>query len=822
MWAASARGEQAAVFAAMVKTVVEKGNLSRATPLVTEPAHAMWWAAAVCVLATLILAYPALTGGFLISPRSDQYIGGYIVCEFGTHWWKATGHIPQWNPYVFGGVPYIAGAANGDVFYPMQLLRMLVPCDVALTWSYIIHEFLAGWFTYLFLRAFGLSFYGALFGGLAYMLGGPFASYVSPGHDGKMYVSALFPMICMVALYAMRGRRWAYPTLALLVGLGILTPHPQVMQYCLLGMGAVALFALFWEPDRADRVSRQVALQRLGLLLGAVAVGLLIGAIYYGPFLSYIPFSPRAGGGNASSGLDPYQFVTSWAMPPEEILNTYLPEFTGILDNYFGRNGIHHHSEFIGAAVYMLAFAGFFAAPAGEKRRGVRFWLIVAVVGLLWSLGGATPFYHLIYFLVPGTKYFRAPSAFFFITSFAIAALAGEGVDAMLARRVRRTYVFIAMGFAAFIAVLAVSGALVTFGGTFAPTQAYEKVLANAPYVTFGAIRALVVVLLVGGAILVVSRERADPVIGAYIVTAVMVVELWSVERLYWKFSPPASITFASDAALDAIKREPQPGRLLSIPLAEGVAWHDPEFSGNLPMVHGVREAEGYHGNELRRYDNLIADREMGSPQIWRLLNVRFLLTNVDSVPIPGATKVVGPIRNAAGSSVTLYRLPGDNPVAWVTPVAVRAPDEQSLATVQDPRFDPLRAAIFDTSAHVPAATDVKALPEPLPVTVTSTRYDPGHMTFKLSAPAPASASLVVSENYYPGWTATVDGHPAPTGRADYTLIGVPLPTGATTVDLEFHDPALPLGEKITFAMLIVTVAWLGLTLVRRRPEAAA
>jgi len=788
----------------------------KATTLLTEPTHAIWWAAAVCLVATFLLGYPALGGGFLVSPRSDQYFGGYIVCNFGTHWWRTLGHIPEWNSLLFGGVPYLAASGNGDVFYPMALLRAFVPCDAALTWSFMIHEFLAGWFTYLFLRAFGLSFYGALFGGLAYMLGGPFTSYVSPGHDGKMYASALFPITCMVALYAMRGRRWAYPTLALLVGLGILTPHPQIMQYCLLAMGAVALFVLFWEPDPGERVDRRVAVRRLGLLVGAVGIGLLIGAIYYAPFLSYIPFSPRAGGGNASSGLEAYQFVVSYSMPPEEILNTYLPEFMGILGNYFGRNGIHHHSEFIGAAVYMLAFAGFFAAPAGVKRRGVRFWLIVTVIAFLWSLGGATPFYHLIYYIVPGTKYFRAPSAFFFIASFALAALAGEGVDAMLARRVSRTYVFIAAGVAAFIAILAVSGALVTFGGTFAPTQVYDKVVANAPHVTFGAMRALVVVLLIGGAILVVSRERADPVIGAYIVTAVMAVELWSIERLYWTFSPPASITFASDAALDAINREPQPGRLFSLPLAEGAAYHDPELGGNLPMIHGIREVEGYHGNELRRYDNLIADREVGSPQIWRLLNVRFLLTNVDSVPIPGATKMVGPIKNAAGSMVTLFRLPGDNPVAWVTPIAVRAPDEQSLATVQDPRFDPVRAAIFDTSAHVPAATNVSVLPPPLPLSVTATKYEPGHMTFKLSAPAPASASLVVSENYYPGWSATVDGHPAQTGRADYTLIGVPLPTGATTIELQYHDPALPLGEKITFAMLIVTFAWLGMTLVRR------
>src|SRR5581483_4009313 len=201
-------------------------------------------------------------------------------------------------------------------------------------------------------------------------------------------------------------------------------------------------------------------------------------------------------------GVEIYQFVTSYSMPPEEVFNTYLPEFTGILDNYFGKNGIHFHSEFIGAAVYLLAFAGFFAAPEGVIRRRVRFWLIVTAVAFLWSLGGATPFFHLIYWLVPGTKFFRAPSAFFFIAGFALAALAGEGVDAMLTRRVSRRYVFVAAGVAAFIAILAVSGALVTFGGTFAPTELYDRVVANASNVTFGAIRALIVVLLVCGAIL--------------------------------------------------------------------------------------------------------------------------------------------------------------------------------------------------------------------------------------------------------------------------------------------------------------------------------
>ena len=92
--------------------------------------------------------------------------------------------------------------------------------------------------------------------------------------------------------------------------------------------------------------------------------------------------------------------------------------------------------------------------------------------------------------------------------------------------------------------------------------------------------------------------------------------------------------------------------------------------------------------------------------------------------PIAGATRVVGPVTKRRGSIVYLFRLPGDNPVAWVTPVAVKAPDDQALATVRDPRFDPVRATIFDTAARVPVDSNVRTLPAPLPLTVTTT-----HMT---------------------------------------------------------------------------------------------
>ena len=164
-------------------------------------------------------------------------------------------------------------------------------------------------------------------------------------------------------------------------------------------------------------------------------------------------------------------------------------------------------------------------------------------------------------------------------------------------------------------------------------------------------------------------------------------------------------------------------------------------------------------------------------------------------------------MRNAAGSIVYLFELPGENPMAWLAPVIVKAPDDQVLNTVLDPRFDVRRAALFDTGAPVSAQT-VSALPAPLSTGVTVTSYAPGKITLGLDAPAPAGSALIVSENYYPGWQATVNGREAKVGRADYTLIGVELPQGARTVELQFDSASYHTGKAITLVALVVAVVW--------------
>jgi hypothetical protein len=232
-------------------------------------------------------------------------------------------------------------------------------------------------------------------------------------------------------------------------------------------------------------------------------------------------------------------------------------------------------------------------------------------------------------------------------------------------------------------------------------------------------------------------------------------------------------------------------------------------------MSHRVRQVLGYHGNQIGRYNELVGgnsqDNRLFSPNVLALTNTKFFLTNIPDLPFIGNTTMVkGPIVNAAGDTVFLYRLNNDNPYSWVTPVAVKAPDDQVLATILNSRFDVKRAALFEPSAPVTVSGPIQSLPEALSITTSVRRYEPGAVQIDLSAPAPAGASLVVSENYYPGWVASVDGKPAGIGRVDYSMIGVELPAGARSVALEFTSPAYQRGKIVTWIAILVGLLMLG------------
>jgi len=767
------------------------------------PRRGLLWAAVTYALATMSLAWPALSGQFLVNPRSDQFIAGYAFREFAATTLRDSGSFPLWNPYLFGGMPYVA-AMHGDIFYPTAFLRMLVGTDVGMTWGFIIHIYLAGLFTYLLLRALGLGYFGALIGGLAYMMSGNIAGLVSPGHDGKLFISALLPLALLFVVRGIRdGRQWAWGGLAITVGLGVLTPHPQLLQYMLLLAGATGLYLAF---RKQQPIPRATAIRRLGASAVAVILGGAMGAIQYLPVRGYVGWSPRAGG-------KPWELATSFSMPPEEMLNFWVPQFSGILDQYWGDNGIHLHSEYLGVAVILLAALAFARGRRAEMNGLLWFFTGVTVVATLWALGGYTPFYKLVYALVPGTKFFRAPSTMLYIVSFGVAVLAALGAERAATRDIPRRFLVVWAVVVLAVGLIGASGGLTNLGVSLGENQdQVARAMANDATLRIGALRSTLFGAFALACLFLLSSGRLGREAGAYLLAGIVAVDLWSIERDYWQFSPGADTIYASNEAIDYIKAQPAPGRVLQF-VTRRESSRDPFLTGDALMTHRIRTVLGYHGNELGRYRRLGGFdqgwNQIVNPNFWALENVRYILTDSEDLGVPSLKRVVGPVQDAYGTTIYLFELPDANPAAWVAPAIVKAPDDDVLGTVLDPRFDVRRAALFDTSAAV-AGVELSVLPDPSPVNATVTRYDAGAIDVELDQPAPAGSALMVSENFYPGWTAEVNGSPATIGRADMTLIGVALPEGARTVTLRFASAPYETGKLVTILALGLAIVWWG------------
>jgi hypothetical protein len=779
-----------------------------------EPRHAAWWAAALYAVATLALMWPAVSGMFLVNPMSDL-LSAYAYRVFEAEMLRQTAAMPQWNPYILGGIPYVAGSGFGDVFYPAVLLRLFMPVDAAVTWALALHIFLAGFFAYRFLRAWGFDFTPSLIGGVAYMLSGQVASLVSPGHDGKLYVSALTPLLLWMIVRAVRdGRLWAYGMIAIATGLMIVSPHYQLMYYAGFMAAVFTLYLAFRKGD--DALERRVALRRLGAAAAAALLGIAIGAIQFIPFFQYIEYSPRSGGGRG------WEYAISYSMPPEEMVNVYLPQFSGLIENYWGRNPIKFHGEYLGASILVLAAAAFGSV---RRRAFVIFWSAIASWALLVAFGGHTPFYYLWY-RMPMMSVVRAPGMIFFIVSLATAVLAAVGAERLLTQPLRRRYLLGWSTFAVLVAVLAWSGFFDTLANLFADAAKVPLIALNESEMQFGALRSGLFVIVTVALLWLHGTGRLKPLLSGAALAVVAAVDLWSVDRIYFRFSPPASRLYAADDAIRYLQQQAEPGRVISFSVpSEGSRGRSPFTEGDALMIYRIRTVTGHHGNELQRWVDLagakspaVNPERLLSPEFRRLTNTRFLYTDIELPPSTGLLRRVGPVQSSIGTPVYLYEFPEDAPAAWVAPVIVEAPAEPILRTVLDPRFDPRQAALFDSTPDI-AGVQVTTLPPPSPITARVTSFAPGRITVELDRAATAGSALVVSENFYPGWTARVDGSAAPVGRADYTFIGVSLPAGGRRVELSFRDPLYSRGRAITLLAIAASLALIvaGITAEARR-----
>jgi hypothetical protein len=794
-----------------------------------------WVPAAAYAFVTVLLFREFFFAGTSMLGR-DSIALSYFARNFYTEFVQNFQRMPYWDPLLFGGLPFVEGM-HGDIFYPPSLAMFFLDALHMWGWKMALHIFLAGLFTYLWLhRGLKLDRLPAFFGGLVYMMGADLVSLVLPGGDGKLFVSALAPLVFWLAERAVTGRRLAdFALFALGVALIIFTSHMQAAYYCVWGVSLYFVFRV-WQIWRAEHTGAAAA-RLVGLYAAAGLLAVGAAAVQVLPPLGYLREYSHRVDRAAERG---YEWSSSYSLNAEEIMALVVPEFVGEVTQtsrtrpaggYWGRNGFKLNSEYAGLVPLLLI------PILLVRRRTPQVWFFtgLAVLTLLYALAANTPLGR-VFYLIPGVRLFRAWSLIIFLYGLAVAtlgAIAAQQLQEWLVsparteadRAVARRVLWIAAGVLGFLALLAASGALtnvwtsVIYRDITPPQQATLD--ANAGYIQLGFWIAFGLALAVAGTWEMASRgvlsARAFLLVLAFWAAA----DLYRAGRPYVRHTammnePLAQSTLVQpDDVIQQLQRLRDAGGVFRVAdISELVNARSP-YNNNDFAIHGLEQLAGHHGNEIGRYRNLIGGEGMAAlaTSSLRLANV----TNTEYVVLPGRVQHPALEEAYVGMQAVIYRNRNVLPRAYLVGNVEVVAGDAAIARLLAEDFDPRGTAILEQAPPADVA--------PRPGAGGRVEWlDRQLDSYSLRVVPDGPALLVVLDNFYPAWRATVDGRIVPIWRANHTFRAVAVPPGEHTVRFEYVSPPLRRGAYISLLVLGVLIATvvLGALAERRTRRAAA
>jgi hypothetical protein len=176
-----------------------------------------------------------------------------------------------------------------------------------------------------------------------------------------------------------------------------------------------------------------------------------------------------------------------------------------------------------------------------------------------------------------------------------------------------------------------------------------------------------------------------------------------------------------------------------------------------------------------------------------------------------------GRFRLAHSGDVKVYENLDVLPRAFFVHRAMTAADDETALRL-------MQAQDFDPTVGVVLAGDVNAGPvggQPPGVgdTVRVTHYAPERVEVEVDAGA--AGYLVLSDAWYPGWEATVDGEPATVQRADLLFRAVTVDAGSHRVVFGFRPASVRIGAGVSLVGVVILA--LGVLLgLRRCPKQGA
>jgi hypothetical protein len=180
-----------------------------------------------------------------------------------------------------------------------------------------------------------------------------------------------------------------------------------------------------------------------------------------------------------------------------------------------------------------------------------------------------------------------------------------------------------------------------------------------------------------------------------------------------------------------------------------------------------------------------------------------------------GVTHILSPFPEADGRleleaqepHAFVYRVRGAARARFVRSASVVATDADAARRMLDPSFDPNREILLEGAPASLQTGGVTAAGPVADVLPAITLEDPRQVV--IDATAPSDGFLLLADTFYPGWTATVDGVPAPIYRANVSTRGIALPKGRHDVRFFYDPPGFVRGAWISVIALVSLVGWM-------------
>lgn len=677
----------------------------------------------------------------------------------------AAGQVPLWNPYNYGGSPFLADAQSA-VFYPPRLMTIALlnatggstPQRMydALQGEMVAHALIASLLVYAFVRRLTRHKPYSIIAGLVAAITFAYSGYMTAYPQLQLAVmeAGVWIPLALLGIYialASHHIRWRWIVVSgVALGLSLLAGHPQTSLY--FGYLCLAYIFYFWTHSFRS-------LLMAAALFGIVGIG--IAAIQLIPALEYTRLTVRAGiTFDAAGNGFPFYDVAQMVFPG--IVSLWSPLYFGIVG--------------LVLAIY--------AVRQWRFTRGTLFWAALAVFGLALGFGHNTILYDVTYNLLPGFSLFRGQERSAFVVAVAMSVQVGLGTVAILGATTTRRYWIVLWEICA--AAFALGAVLFAYWLTV-PGADNKKL----QLVAFSFLISLLAVVLLG--YWRDTRWRPLALIG------LIVFELFSFGRTNPNLEPisPAD-RLPTPAVVQTIKKDPD-SLTARVDGTRGVR-------ENYGTLFGVMDIQGISPLRLATVDRLL---KLPASRTWEAFSVRYVPTDRTALDVPSTIVATGSDPQGA---INLHKLDNPRPFArLVYKTWIEADDNAALGIFSDPGYDARNTVMLPTD---PGIALPKSAPASIPAQVTA--FAPEAISIHTSSAMPAMVSI--SLVYYPGWQATIDGQPATILRADTAMTALAMPAGDHTVKLFYHPLSFTVGALISLATLILLAlagGWFGISALR-------